>query len=82
MRCVVRNDEGEFLRATCNITNGRRQSRKVEALSLKEALSWMKGSRNSKCIFESDAKLLIDALNGSGGSSFFDTTDSDCVKLL
>lgn len=51
-------------------------------MSLKEALSWIKAWRTSKCIFETDAKLLVDAINGMRGKSFFDTIVIDCTELL
>lgn len=40
--CVVRDEHGSFLRARCNKVQGRLQPREAEAISLKEALSWMK----------------------------------------
>lgn len=49
---------------------------------MKEALSWTQPWRNSKCVFESDAKNLVDAINGSGGRSYFHTIVDDCKELL
>lgn len=80
--CVVRNEMGEFLRARTNMIRSRGQAREVEAVSLKEALSWIKLWRTSKCIFESDAKILVDALQGRRGKSIFDTIVEDCRELM
>lgn len=52
--------------------------RDEEALRLKEALSWMKEWRTSKCVFKSDTKLLVDAVHGYKGRSMFDTIVEDC----
>ncbi|XP_074374530.1 uncharacterized protein LOC141714933 [Apium graveolens] len=54
----------------------------AEALSLKEALAWIKDWRSAKVIFESDSKLPVDALTGNRGKSYFDTIVNDCVDLL
>lgn len=51
-------------------------------MSLKEALSSTKGWRGVKCIFESNPKLLVDALNGHKGNSYFGTIITDCIELL
>ena len=80
--CVMRDEHGEFLRAKCQVVSGSRQPREAEALSLKEASSWVKEWRASKCIFETDAKLVVDAMNGARGKSFFDTIVSDCNELV
>lgn len=49
---------------------------------MKEGLSWIKGWRKSNYIFESNAKLLVDALNGSRERSYFDTIVTDCIQLF
>lgn len=82
MGCVVRDDFGDFIRARCNVTTQKMQPREAEALSLREALSRLKDWRNGRCIFESDAKLLVDAINGTRGRSYFDTIVIDCLELL
>ncbi|XP_074378135.1 uncharacterized protein LOC141719654 [Apium graveolens] len=80
--CVVHNDKGEFLRARSNIIRNRGQPREAEAVSLKEALSWMKTWRTNKYIFESDAKLLVVAFQRRRGKSLFDTIVEDCQEIL
>ncbi|XP_017239320.1 uncharacterized protein LOC108212100 [Daucus carota subsp. sativus] len=80
--CVVRDEEGRFVRARTTVVRGRAYAREAEALSLKEALSWMKTWRHNKCIFESDSKVLIDAIRAGQGKSIFDTHVEDCRELL
>lgn len=80
--CVVRNERGEFLRARTNMIRIRGQAREAEAVSLKEPLSWIKNWRTSKCIFESDAKTLVDALQGRPEKSIFDTLVEVCRELM
>lgn len=61
--CVVRDAGGIFLGARSNIIRGARSPREAEAMSMREALSWVKDWRVNNCVFESDSKLLIDALS-------------------
>lgn len=63
--CVIRDEFGAFVKAKSNVLRVNMQAREEEALSLKEALSWTKTFRTSKCIFESDSKILVDAVNGN-----------------
>ncbi|XP_074327392.1 uncharacterized protein LOC141665308 [Apium graveolens] len=58
------------------------QPKEAETLRLKEALSWTKEWRTTKCVFESEAKLLADAVQGTRGASFFDSIVEDCNKLI
>lgn len=44
--------------------------------------SWTKDWRTCKCIFEYHAKLLVDAIHGDKGKSYFDTIVEDCHELL
>ena len=50
-------------------------------MSMREALSWVKSWRNCNCVFESDSKLLIDAIHGQNGDSLFHTIVEDCSEL-
>ncbi|XP_074359574.1 uncharacterized protein LOC141698717 [Apium graveolens] len=81
--CVVRDSAGSFLRAkACKVRN-RAYAMEAEAVRLKEALSWVKDWRTSKCIFETDAKLLVDVMHSpKQGRSFFDTLVDDCKELV
>lgn len=80
--CVVRDDRGCFLRARTNVLQGTTQVREAEAWSLREALEWVRKWRTTKCIFESDAKLLVDAIHGDRGRSNFDTIVEACSENL
>lgn len=46
-------------------SGGVMQAKEAEALSLKEALLWARRWTSSKCIFETDAKVLVDAIHGN-----------------
>lgn len=82
MGCVVRDEYGSFYRAQSKRMVRRLQPKEAESLSLKEALSWIKQWQNYRCIFESDAKSLVDALHLSGGQSYFHTMVEDCKELI
>lgn len=62
--CVIRDEADNFLQARCQGIAGVWQSRKAEAINLREALSRVKNLNYRKCIFEMDAKLLADACTG------------------
>lgn len=80
--CVIRDATGKFLRARSNVIEGSMQPRMPEALSLREALQWTRAWKSTRCIFESDCKLLVDAVNGRMGRSFFDTIVADCREEI
>lgn len=83
--CVARDDSGHFIRARSKKIQAGYQPRIAEALSLREALSWTKEWRSSKCVFETDAKALVDAINKvkeNQGRSMFDTIVDDCRELI
>ncbi|KAL8089279.1 hypothetical protein AgCh_038904 [Apium graveolens] len=80
--CVVRDERGNFLRARSNVFQGNFQPREAEAVGLKEALSWVKDWRVHKCIFECDAKVLVDAMNGEGGATYFHLIVEECRDII
>lgn len=80
--CVMRDECGMFLRARSNVISGVRTPLEAEALSMREALSWIKGWRTIKCVFESDSKLVIDAFQAPKGRSLFDTIIEDCIEFI
>lgn len=49
---------------------------------MKEAIKWLKDWRTTKCIFESDDKLLVDAFHRERGRSNFDIIVKDCSDSL
>lgn len=80
--CVIRDSQGLFKSARCRTLDGAWQAREAEAISLKEALTWVKELQLSHCIFQSDSKLLVNACKGMTGEAYFDTIVRDCVFLL
>ena len=54
----------------------------AEAISLKEALSWVIERRNDHFIIETDSKSLVMACNGTPGEAYFCTIIVDCIQLL
>ena len=58
------------------------QAREAEAWSFKEALLWTKAWRTNRCIFELDAKSVVDAIHSPPKNSFFHTIIEECVEIL
>lgn len=79
---VIRNEAGEFQRARNQKIIASLLFREAEAVSLKEALSWIKNLGFKKCIFESDATVLVDACQGDRGRSYFYSIVLDCIELF
>lgn len=77
---VIRDEQGEFVRARSRRIEVLLHPREAEALSLKEALSWVKELGFRDCVFETDAKQLADACRNIQGASYFHTIVSDCVE--
>ena len=78
---IARDDTSQFIRERSKCLQARYQPRIVEVLSLREALSWTKKWRSIKCVFETDAKILVDAINttkDNQGCSTLDTIVDDC----
>lgn len=40
--CIIRDDLGRFIRASSKVVQGHLQPREVEAMGVREALSWSK----------------------------------------
>lgn len=78
---VVWDDQGSFLRARSKWVASLLQPREAEALSLKEAMAWIKELSFRKCVFETDAKQLADACKDVPGESYFHTIVMDCVDF-
>ncbi|KAL8095515.1 hypothetical protein AgCh_036809 [Apium graveolens] len=70
---VIRNANGKFIRARIKHLFVNLHPREAEAVSLKEALSWVKDLGFRNCVFETDAKTLADSCKGSQGRSLFHT---------
>lgn len=80
--CVARDDRGRFLAARGAKCRGFNQVREAEAVGLREALLWMKEWKTTNCIFELDAKLVVDAVYNNTGMANFHSIIDDCVVLL
>ncbi|XP_074352378.1 uncharacterized protein LOC141691547 [Apium graveolens] len=55
---VIRDAQVEFIGAMCKKVEGAWTPREVEAITLKEALSWIIEMEYEKCVFETDSKAL------------------------
>lgn len=80
--CIVRDEQGLFLRGRVNRLRRCGEAREAEAMSLKEALLWMKQWRTTRCIFEMDAKSVVDAVHGAQQNSIFHLIIDECVQIL
>ena len=79
---VIRDERGQFVKAMCKQKQGTWSPREAEALSFREVLSWMKEHSFTRCVFETDSKLLADACNGNPGRSYFHSIVGDCVESI
>ena len=80
--CIIRDAQGSFVGARCCKIEGSWQPREAEAISLKEAIAWIKSLNLKCCSFETDSQVLAHACNGQSGESNFHTIVSDCIKDL
>lgn len=80
--CIIRDDQGRFIRARAARVRGGVSVREAEALSFKEALTWTKHWGNRRCIFELDAKLVVNAVNGTSKNSIFHGIIDECKEIL
>lgn len=80
--CVMRDDKGNFIGARCNTVTGGQSAKEAKVLSLRDAITWTIGRGRSRCIFESDAKTVVDAIQGFSGQSLFHMILEDCRELL
>lgn len=80
--CVMRDSQVGFLGARCCRRVGAWSPREVEAIAMKEALSWLIARRNQRCIMETDSRVLVQACNGKPGEAIFGTLVDDCIQLL
>ncbi|XP_074360145.1 uncharacterized protein LOC141700235 [Apium graveolens] len=80
--CVIRDSHGNFIEARCCKIQGHWQIREAEAISLKEAVSWVRLLGFQYCRFETDSQVLVWAIKGQSGESYFHTIVSQCVNEL
>ncbi|XP_073132699.1 uncharacterized protein [Henckelia pumila] len=63
--CIIRDSHGIVLAATQGRMHGNYDPAMAEALAIREALSWIRNLHLSSIIMESDALLIIEALNST-----------------
>ncbi|XP_074359955.1 uncharacterized protein LOC141700079 [Apium graveolens] len=80
--CVARDDIGRFLGARSSNCRGYTQIREAEAVGLHNALVWMEKWRTTNCIFELNAKLVVEAVYNNKERSNFHSIIDDCVSSL
>ncbi|KAK6147512.1 hypothetical protein DH2020_018424 [Rehmannia glutinosa] len=81
---VLRDSHGSFVAARRKITPGIADPSLVEAMGVREALSWIKERFHDKVIIlESDSLSVIQVIRAfSSSSSYFRDTIDDCLSLL
>lgn len=79
---IIRDEQGAFVRVRNQKIDCQLHPREAEAVGLKEALSWTENLGFKNCIFETDAKLVVDAIKENTGCAYFHTIIEDCVDLL
>ncbi|KAK6128265.1 hypothetical protein DH2020_037992 [Rehmannia glutinosa] len=82
--CVVRNFKGEFVAAKKGVLQGINDPEIVEAISFREALSWIKNRfKDVVMSVETDSLCVIQAIWGKAFSnSYFSTVIGDCINML
>ncbi|XP_073042037.1 uncharacterized protein [Primulina eburnea] len=83
LRMVLRDCTGSFISARINALPGLVEIKEAEAMSFKEALSWVEDMDLQEIIFESDSKVVIDAVNSlRKDDSEFGALISACRVIL
>ncbi|XP_073138172.1 uncharacterized protein [Henckelia pumila] len=81
--CLVRDEHGSVVAASHGCIFGISDPTLAKALSIREALSWLKELNLSNLIVESDALLVIQALkNKASDISSLDLIVEDCKSLV
>ncbi|XP_060972000.1 uncharacterized protein LOC115703869 [Cannabis sativa] len=80
---VIRNAQGVLIEGVTKLFNGSATPELVEAMSVKEALSWIKRNQLCQAILETDCLVFIQALRSSIEMiSMFGQVVKDCKVLL
>lgn len=81
--CILRDENGMFLRCRTCIIVGMVSVKEGEAMGLREALSWVQSLGLKKVCFEMDAKVVVDAIKSSGADvSEFGSIVQHCKDLI
>ncbi|XP_074377883.1 uncharacterized protein LOC141719404 [Apium graveolens] len=78
---VISDENGGFLRARTQKIRALFQPREAEAIALKKALSWVKEVGYQRCVFETDAKTVVDAYKSGEGNTYFHLIISGCIDI-
>ena len=77
--CIVRDEFGQMVVAKNTKLRGDANPATAEAISYREALSWLKSLRFNKVVIESDAQVVVLAILGSKEDlSYFGSVIEDC----
>ena len=80
--CIARNDQGHVLEAIACSNQGMPSPESVEAMGVKEALSWIKRKDWQHVTIETDCLTVIQALRSSlSMDSYFGGIISDCKSI-
>ncbi|XP_062085344.1 uncharacterized protein LOC133791431 [Humulus lupulus] len=80
--CVARNDQGHTLEAITCCRNGVVSPELVEAMGMREALSWIKKKSWDKVIIETDCLTVVQALRSAiSMDSYFGSLIKECKGL-
>ncbi|XP_074337781.1 uncharacterized protein LOC141674977 [Apium graveolens] len=76
---VARDHRGEVLKARSKYNLGNITLESVEAMGVREALSWIKDSHLSNVFVETDCLVVVQAIRGRGATlSYFDRIIDEC----
>ena len=79
----IRNHKGEFIAAKATPISFRPTVRECEALAICDAIHWIANRREVKVIFETDAKVVVDAIyNPTIDDSEFGDVIKDIRRML
>lgn len=79
--CIIRNSNGNFIAAQGIPWKGVYSSKEAEAISVREALSWLKYRRMDNVQLEMDALQVYQNINSSSLSTHFDLLMNDIREL-
>nr|GMC71359.1 uncharacterized protein LOC109155154 [Ipomoea batatas] len=79
--CILRNSRGEFVAARETKWYGCYQSKLAEAISIREALLWLKEMQFDRVLVETDALLVIQGLKDHDSNSSFGLILEDICKI-
>ena len=79
---ILRDSHGCFLKACSIHLFGLLNSGEAEAVSIREALSWLRQQALDNVLLETDAKQVVDLIRKPDSSSALGLVVDDCISLL